>query len=329
MNFIHFLEKVLGLNLVEEPWLTALIVLAVLIAIVGFINFMFRTISSGKEFFSNTTNLTLFIIVASGLYYLGNTQKNKVLEVVEFKTKEEFYAKDAAISFHIETNKKAFYYIYTFNKEGNRTLVFSDKIMVSNQRHETPIFRVKKEETNVNKEEKVILLVSINPLTDAKKEMTQKSFSKMIELDDVIEESFIVQDKEEKVYLPLVIKFKKDAVSLTIELNSTRYRKQEDVYIDTVSSANGYVTIFEGTAQNLHRVKGDSVRSDEKMKSQVIASSPVAEHIIVAIYTEEDKQLKTNDFTVEIEEKKGRDEYTIRFNDKAYPYTIQSYMVTE
>ena len=322
-----FLERVLGLNLVEEPWLTALIALGVLVAIVGSINLTFRTISSGKEFFSSTTNLAIFVIFASGLYYLGTTQKNKALEIIEFKTKEEFHAKDAAIRFHLKTNKKAFYYIYTFNKEGNRTLVFSDEIMVSNKRYETPSFRVKQEETDFNKKEKVILVVSINPLTDAKKEMTQKSFSKMIELDDVIEDSFIVQDNQEKLHLPLVIKFKKDVVSLKIELDSTRYLKQEDVYIDTVSSANGYVTIFEGTAEKLHRVKGDRVKSDERLTSQVNATSPIAEHIIVAIYTSEDKKLTTNDFKVVIEERKGRNEYALKFKNEQYAYTIKSYMV--
>jgi len=327
MNSIHFLEKVLGLNLVEEHWLTALIAIVLAVLIVGFINIMFRTISSKKEFFSGTTNLVIFVMVAFGLYYLGSSQKNKELEIVEFKTKEKFHGKNDAIRFHIKTNKKAFYYIYTFNKEGNRTLVFSDKIMVSNQRYETPSFRVKPEETDFNKEEKVILIVSVNPLTNAKKEMTQQSFSKMIELDDVIENSFIVQDKEENIHLPLVIKFKKDAVSLKIELDSTRYTKQEDVYIDTISSANGYVIIFEGTAQKLHRVKGDKVKSDERFKSQVNATSPVGEHIIVAIYTSEDKKLTTHDFKVVIEERKGRNEYALKFKNEQYPYIIKSYMV--
>jgi len=327
MSFINFLERVLGLNLVEEPLVTAIIILAILIAILIFINLVFKTISRGKEFFSSTTNLALFIVIASGLYYLGSIQKNKELEIVEFKTKEEFNDKNAPIRFHIKTNKKAFYYIYTFNKEGNRTLVFNDKIMVPNKLYETPSFRVKPEETDVNKEEKVILVASINPLTSSKREMTQKSFSKMIEFNDTIDNSFIIQDKQEIVNFPLVIKFKKDAISLKIELDSKHYTKQEDVYIDTFSSANGYVTIFEGTAQTLHRVKSDRVKSDEKFKSQVSASSPIGEHIVVAIYTTKNKKLTTDDFEVVVKELKGRDEYALKFKDEAYPYTIKSYMV--
>ena len=333
MKYLQSITSLFGLN-IEEPWLTAIIVLSIMFAIVGFINFLFRTITRGKEFFSSVVNIGLFFMVGIALYSLGVAQQAKKLEILVFETDKPYYLPTDEIFFHVKTNKQAFIYIYSYNKDENRILSFpnsskNSNIIPANTLREVGGLHFSQTNSDFTHDQKVILVASTRPLHEAKRVMTPKSFSKMVE-DSSDTKMYSIADKKEKSSYILNIPIHNNQIKIEIYMENIIARLTEAHYIDVRSSQNGYITVFEGVKNRLHRVEGSRVQSDEWFKTQVDSiTSPVGEHIVVSIYTPQKEDITTNDFTVNTQEKKGGTEYSLSFKDKAYPYTIETFSVTK
>ena len=332
MKFLGNISNLLGLN-IEEPWLTAIIVLSILLAIVGFINLLFKTITRGKEFFSSIVNIVLFIIIAITLYGLGSLKKDKPLEILLFETDEPYYSPTDEIFFHVKTNKKAFLYIYSFNKNEKRVRSFPKNSKNNNLIPANAIREIgdglhfSQSDSDFAHDQKVILVASTRPKHELKEVMTPESFSKMVE-DSANTKMYAIADKEEIVSRILNIHIENNLAKVKIELDNIISKQGEPLYIDATSSVNGYLTVFEGVPNNLHRIEGGKVRSDDTFRTQVDSLSlPLGEHIVVAIYTPKKERLTTDDFKVETQDKKGGKSYTLKFRDTSYPYAIRTHKV--
>ena len=328
MKFLENITNIIGLN-VDEQWLRVAVFLGIIFIVWGLINLLFKIIIGG--FFSTIVNMVLLVIIGLGLYVWASSQTKEKLKITIFKTAEESYAPTDEIYFHVKTNKEAFIYLYSFNKGKERKLSFpknshSKNLIPANDTQEIGSMRFSQTNTDFIHGQKVILVASTRPLHDAKRVMSPSSFSKMIDDgSDTVMHSISEVDEITSADIEIPIN---NQAKIKINLDTKVSKLQEELYIDTLSSDNGYVTLFEGTAKKLDRIEGREVRSDEVFPSQVDSvAEPLGEHIIVAIYTPQKEQLTTSDFSVETKEQKGGVEYSLEFKNQLRPYAIRAYRV--
>ena len=332
MKYLQAITNLLGLQ-IEEPWLTAIIVLSIMFALLAFINLLFRTITRGKEFFSSIINIVLFVLIGLGLYGLGVAQKEKKLEILTFKTDEPSYSQKDEVFFQVKTNKKAFIYIYTYGKDKDRLLTFprnsnKSNLIPANKIKETDGMNFSQTNSDFTHEQRVILVASTRPLHNAKKVMSVQSFSKMIE-DSEDTGLHDIAEKQERSTRILTIPIQAYQAKIKLYLENIKAKPRESFYIDTTSSANGFITVFEGVPTKLHLVESTKVMSDEEMRSATKVTTPLGEHIVVAIYTPQKENITTNGFKVKAQERKGGTVYSLEFKNEPYPYAIREYSVVK
>jgi len=296
--------------------------------------------------------VTFFSLIVSTLLFIGymlNQYANDTslsdtnsLTVLAFKTHKEEYGYNEYIGVKLKFNKEAYFYLFSetqkkmvfpnnyeggdvHNVEANRVINLNDAFRVEN---------------NVGqKDEKLILLASTQKIVeyeellekgkDSYPNVSERLIKKALKPNAFVSISY--GENSEAQFAGDIISVHIKKISIVInQLDSKKMKEQEELYIDTLSSANGYVTVFEGVPNSLHRVEGGQVQSDEVFQSQIDeVSQPFGEHIIIAIYTPKKEQLTTNDFRVKTQEKKGGVTYSLEFKNEPYPYAIRTYGVVK
>ena len=172
-----------------------------------------------------------------------------------------------------------------------------------------------------------MLIISRHPLSGIKKEMSAESFDKML-TDNADTQSVEIEGKQELKKRIISVKIKKPKAYITIDTKNTSYKLTEDIDIDVISLSEGFVHIFEATpTQNITKLKSGEVQRE--FRSFSVAKKPTGRHTAIAIYTKENEDIKSTDFTIEEEIVKGEPNYAIRFkNGKRYVYDIQWFEVT-
>jgi len=307
-----------AMNFWIEDKVVAIILLVVISIIVWIIG----------EIKNRILSITLsMVVVVAVLFYLGLP---KVLEIAEFSTTKAEYSANEEIFFRIKATQPSYYYLYTYNPKDKRKLLYPRKSSLPNRLNANKTVRSGGFNIIKNpkyKDEKVMLIVSRHPLSGIKKEMSTKSFTKML-TDNENTTSIEIEGKQVLKKRIISIKIKKPKAHIIIDTKNISYFLKEDVDIDITSLSEGYVHIFEATpTQNITKLKSGEV--EREFRSFTVAKKPLGKHTIIAIYTKNSEDIKSTDFTIDEEMIKGEAIYTLKFkNGKEYVYDIQEFEVT-
>ena len=332
------LTQLLALNLYEEPWVSILKVLLFSMAIMMTINMFMKMVNKGRRFFSNWINVAVIVTIFGILFYFLYTEYKKDLKIVTFTTHQTQYDIDEDIWFNIEVNKMVYAYIYTYNDEGTKKLLYpkklSDKnILSANTLNEVGSFNVLQEDDNkkVYKDEPVMLIVATQPIKEAKKEMSSESFSKMLG-GNANTTVHVVNKKKERKFSKINIKIRKPKEKITVETQSSSYMVDEDIDLDINALNDGYVWVFEGTpTKNIKKLTSGKIDKNRRFPTGTIAHEPVGYHTAVAIYTKDNHPIEAEDFEiVERASIKGEPTFELKFkSDKSYTYDIETFKITQ
>ena len=327
------LIDILGLNLYGEPEITYLKILLFATVIMSIINLTIKTVNNSKRFLNKPISLGIIIVISIGLFLLLKYEKN--LEIVTFEAQQAQYDIDEDIWINVQTNKKVYAYLYTYNDEGTRKLLYPKKltdehILPANKLVEIGSFNVKDSSKKIYKDETVCLIVSIHPLKSAKKEMTHQSFTKMLGGNKNTGMN-IINGKPDQKDLNITIPIRKPTQKVTIETQSNAYKQGEDIDLDINSLNDGYVWVFEATpTDNITKLNSGKIDKNRRFPTGTVGKSPNGYHTAVAIYTKENTPLGVDDFTiVKGETIKGEPTFEVKFkNGKNYTYNIETFEVT-
>jgi len=294
--------------------------------------------------------VTLFSLIALILIFLGyllnqyvnypiSSNNRESLKVLTFKTHKKEYGYNEPIGVQLEVNKKAYFYLFSESKKkmifpnnydsgrihsvkANTFINLNDAFMVENNMGQ--------------KDEKLILLVSTQKVLEYEEllgkgkgfpDVPDKLIAKSLKPNEFVSISYGESSEAQFAGSEINVHIKKIAIVIN-PFDNNISKQGEPLYIDATSSVNGYLTVFEGVPNNLHRIEGGKVRSDDTFRTQVDSlSPPFDEHIVVAIYSPKKERLTTNDFRVETQDKKGGKSYTLKFKDTSYPYAIRTHKV--
>jgi hypothetical protein len=281
--------------------------------------------------------VTIILILGVILFYFYH-REGEDLKIITFETKEAQYDIDGDIAFRVQVNKRAYIYLYTYDDKSVRKLLypksFSESHMLgANQIGLIDNFNIKPKdgERKEYKDEKVLLIVAVNLLSEAKKEMSHKSFAKMLEGNQNTSMT-IVKGEQEQKYKFIIIPIRKPKQKVTIETESTSYMEDEDIDLDINSLHDGYVWVFEATpTENIKRLKSGKIDSNSRFPTGTTAHKPIGYHTAIVIYTKENRPIESDDFTI-IKGKsiKGEPNFKVKFkNGKSYTYDIETFKVTE
>jgi len=267
------------------------------------------------------------VSVIAILLYLGLP---KSLKIAEFSTTKSEYSANEEIYFRIKATQKAYYYLYTYNAEDTRILLYPKKSIYQNSLNANKTVRSGGFTVIKNpkyRDEKVMLIVSRYPLSGIKKEMSAKSFTKM--LTDNENTTSIEREGEQVLKQRIIsVKIKKPKFDITIDTKNIDYKLKEDIDIDVTSLTEGYGHIFEATpTKNITKITKEKFYNLE-IRTGTTAKKPIGRHTVIAIFTENNRDIKPTDFIIEEEIVKGEPNYSIRFkNGKRYEYDIQWFRV--
>jgi hypothetical protein len=218
--------------------------------------------------------VTFFSLIVSTLLFIGymlNQYANDTslsdtnsLTVLAFKTHKEEYGYNEYIGVKLKFNKEAYFYLFSetqkkmvfpnnyeggdvHNVEANRVINLNDAFRVEN---------------NVGqKDEKLILLASTQKIVeyeellekgkDSYPNVSERLIKKALKPNAFVSISY--GENSEAQFAGDIISVHIKKISIVInQLDSKKMNEQEELYIDTLSSANGYVTVFEGVPNSLH-----------------------------------------------------------------------------
>jgi len=341
--------NVFGLKF-EEPELTVFTTFGVLILILVLINYFFKLLNATKNYLSSSTNILILIGVIAFLFLIGINKNNQLIEekkttskltVLTFKTHKQEYGYNEAIGVQLKFNKGAYFYLFS---ETKKKMIFPNNYKEGKVHYvEAKQFINLKNAFNVTenmglKDEKLILLASTQKIAeydellgkgeDAYPDVPKKLIEKALEPNESVFITYGESSEAEFAGNDIDVHIKK--ISIVINpFDSKKLRQIEYQYIDVVSSTNGYVTVFEGTPNKLHRIEDIKVMSDEEVTSDTEVTQPLGEHIAVAIYSLQKENITTNDFNVKAQETKGGIAYSLEFKNEPYPYDIREYNVVQ
>ena len=331
MDKIIKLIELLGINY-EEPLKSFVTAIIVLVLILLFFNLLFRTINSGRKMLGNITNsliILLFVGFFGVVFWMGYQNSKEPLRIVEFSSTKSKYALNEEVFFNIKTNKKAYFYLYTYNAQDKRLLLYPKDISKPYRVDGNTLIRPDNGFRIINnqnyRDEKVKLIVSKYPIKGAEKEMTPLSFSKMLADNNT---TFTKVEKNQVDIAVISFEVSKPKFDITIDTKNIDYKLKEDIDIDVTSLTEGYGHIFEATpTKNITKITKEKFYNLE-IRTGTTAKKPIGRHTVIAIFTEDNRDIKPTDFIIEEEIVKGEPNYSIRFkNGKRYEYDIQWFRV--
>lgn len=279
----------------------------------------------------------IYLVVIIVLLVIFYFYQNRDLKILTFETQKAQYDIDDDIIFNVQVNRSAYVYLYTYNDKDVRKLLypknFSDKYQLGADQIgviDNIKVKPKEEDKQLYKDEKVLLVVAINPILSAKKEMTRKSFTKMLEGNENTSMT-IIDKKQQKKHLFITIPIRKPIQKVTIETQSNAYKQGEDIDLDINSLNDGYVWVFEATPTgNITKLNSGKIDKNRRFPTGTVGKSPNGHHTAIAIYTKENTPLGVDDFTIiKGETIKGEPTFEVKFkNGKDYAYNIETFKVT-
>lgn len=335
---------------IESPLFISLIILVLVVTVLDFLLRFFRIFKKSLKH-KGIVRFSLLIIIAIIIILL--LLSRTPLEFNEVYTNKKVYRVGEYIYVNIDATRPYYFYsAYKDKKSKKNIVVYPQEEELNNikrfhGKHQFRLFKV--DSMPQNGYETITLIISTEHLDLSKVTLpSENALTKGLSVPEEVLVSQYSKGKKTVVNKELTIKIipaeatniqKTEAssdtplanVDIDIKLDSARYSLNEKINFQVSTSQKGYVHIFD---VNINRATTRVARESIYSRLQSVytvkgkRNSIIGAHLMVAIYTKENIDIKPTDFRVIEETIKGTTDYTLAFNgNKSYAYDLQIFDV--